>query len=178
MRDNHLMPHPVVLALFKNRDATAAAGPALHALGIQSIAISVVARTPDEEGVLARDLDATPGSEIEDSRAASLLGELSGTVIAAVALIMPGLGQVVTAGPLGAELGEISGHLAGGLVTVLERTGVEPAKARRWHTEVEQGATLLGVHVVTDAVDRVTETLQLAGADDLEVARWNGELPV
>jgi hypothetical protein len=172
------MAHPVVLALFMNRDAAGAAGPALHALGIPSTAISVVARTHDEEGLLARDLDATPGAEIEDSRSAARFGEIGGLMIAAVAVIMPGIGPVVAAGPLAAELGEITGHFGGGLVTVLERLGVEPSKARRWQTEVENGALLLGVHVVSDAVDRVSETLQLAGADDLEVARWAGELPV
>jgi hypothetical protein len=176
------MAHPVVLALFMNRDAASAAGPALHALGIPSTAISVVARTHKEEAVLAHALSATPGAEIEDSPTASRLGEIAGRAIALVAVILPGIGPIVAGGPLGAEFAEISGeisaHLPGGLVTVLERTGVEPSKARQWQTAIERGALLLGVHVVTDAVDRVSETLQLAGADDLEVARWAGELPV
>jgi hypothetical protein len=171
------MAHPLVLALFESRAAAMSAGKAVQALGVTSRAISVVARTHDEEGRLAEEMDATPGVELEDSVAAGRLGELSGVVLAAVALVMPGIGPIVAAGPLGAELSERIGHLAGGLPDILERAGVESAKARRWQTEVERGAVLLGVHVVEDAAERVAETLRLGAADDIEIARWNGELP-
>jgi hypothetical protein len=171
------MAHPLVLALFSSRDAAMAAGRAVQALGIAPRAISVVARTHDEEGVLARDIGATPGAEIEDSRTASLAAELGGVMIAAVALVMPGIGAVVAAGPLAAELGEIAGHLAGGVPEILRRAGVPGAQAERWEQQIERGAVLLGVHVVDDLAPRVEETLRLAGADDLATARWNSELP-
>lgn len=171
------MSHPLVFGLFGSRDAAIAAGAAVQSLGVPSRAISVVARTHQEEGVLADHIGGTPGVEIEDSRTASIIGEFSGIALAAAALVMPGLGPVVTAGPLSAELGEIAGHLAGSLAEILESTGIEAEQAQNWQTRVQNGAVLLGVHVVEDAASRVAETLRLAAADEVEVGKWAGELP-
>ena len=171
------MSHPLVFGLFGSRDAAVAAGAAVQALGVSSRAISVVARTHQEEGVLAHSIGGTPGVEIEDSRTASIIGEFSGIALAAAALVMPGLGSVVTAGPLSAELGEIAGHIAGSLAEILESTGIDAKSAHEWQTRVQNGAVLLGVHVVEDAAGRVAETLRLAGADDVKIGKWAGDLP-
>src|SRR5262245_7190045 len=141
---SRVMSHPLVFGLFGARDAAIAAGAAVQALGVPSRAISVVARTHQEEGVLPDSIGGTPGVEIEDSRPASIVGEFSGIALAAAALVMPGIGPVVTAGPLSAELGEIAGHIAGSLSEVLESTGIAADKAKDWQTRVQNGAVLLG----------------------------------
>jgi hypothetical protein len=171
------MAHPLVLALFGSPESAMAAGRAVQALGIAPRAISVVARNHQEEGALAERIGGTPGVELEDSAAGTRVGEFGGVVLAAAALVMPGIGPVVAAGPLAAELGEMVGHLTGSLAEILQRTGLDQAKAERWQKQVELGSVLLGVHVVEDASERVAETLRLGGADDLDVARWDGELP-
>src|SRR5688572_33504558 len=94
------VPHPLVLALFSNASMAAEAAAALHALGISREQISVVAHSRSDERILADQMDATPGVELEDSRPAARLGELSGHVLAAIALVMPGIGPIVAAGPL------------------------------------------------------------------------------
>ena len=71
---------------------------------------------PDAQA-LADGMDATAGVDLEDSRPAALLGELGGKVLATVALVLPGIGPIVAAGPLAAELGEIAGHVAGSLAS-------------------------------------------------------------
>jgi len=171
------MSHPLVLGLFGSREAAIAAGRAVQALGIAPRAISVVARTHEEEGRLAEDIGGTPGVEIEDSRAAARIGEFSGVVLAAAALGMPGIGPIVAAGPLAAELGDLLGHYAGGLAEILEQNGVDAAKAAHWQARIAQGGVLLGVHVLEDVAPKAAETLRLANADDVAVARWNGDLP-
>src|SRR5262245_38897361 len=109
------MSHPLVLALFDNPSAAASGARELRQLGIPAERVSIVARSHDEEGQLARAADASPGSEIEDSLPASRLGELSAHLLAAIALVMPGIGPIVADGPLAAGLGEAAGHVAGGL---------------------------------------------------------------
>jgi hypothetical protein len=91
--------------------------------------MSVVSRNHDEAGALARELDATPGVDIEDSRPAARLGELGAHVLAAIALVLPGIGPIVSAGPLSAGLGEAAGHAAGGVASVLKGAGVPEAEA-------------------------------------------------
>lgn len=167
------MNHPLVLGLFDRAADVGAAARALHADGIAREQISVIARNHDEEGVLARALEATPGAEVEDSRPAAVVGELSGLVLAAIAFVLPGVGPIVAAGPLSAGLGEAAGHVAGGLASALADAGVDRARADALENEVERGAILIGVHVHDDP-ERVRATLAASGGRDLHIVPWRG----
>ena len=167
------MPYPLVLAVFQSPASAAAAARALHAAGVPRDRISVVARSHDEEGALAEQMDASPGADIEDSRPAAILGELGGQVLAAIALVMPGIGPIVTAGPLSAGLGEAAGHVAGSVASVLEGAGLPEARAEALQREVESGAVLLGVHASDEDVDAIRGALRSAGAGAIDVAHWD-----
>lgn len=164
--------HPLVLGLYPSPAAAAAGARAAHALGVPRDRISVVSRSHDEEGALAEQMDATPGADLEDSRPAARLGELSGLVLAAIAIVMPGIGPIVAAGPLGAGLGEAAGHVAGGLASTLESSGVAADRADALEREVERGAVLLGVHADHRDVTAIREALASAGATTVETANW------
>ena len=166
------VPHPLVLGLFSTPSMAADAAGALHALGIPRESISVVAHTHDDAQKLADRMDAKAGVDLEDSRPAGFLGELGGRVLATVALVMPGIGPIVAAGPLAAELGEIAGHVAGGLGSVLASAGVPRERADALQREVARGAVLLGAHVAASDVDRVRDSLRAAGATGIETLTW------
>lgn len=167
------MSHPLVLALYPTSTGAAAGARALHATGITREQISVVARSHDEEGALAEQMDATPGADIEDSRVAARLGELSGQVLAAIAVVLPGIGPIVTAGPLSAGLGEAAGHVAGSMESVLTNAGVPRDRAAELQQAVEGGAVLLAVHSKPGEVAAIREALASAGATVLHVANWD-----
>ena len=167
------MSHPLVLALFNDATAAARAARELRGLGVPQEHVSVVARSHDEEGELARATGATPGSEIEDSRTASRLGELSAHLLAAVALVLPGIGPIVADGPLAAGLGEAAGHLAGGVARTLERTGLPHDQAEEWETRIERGAILIGAHVDRTAAPAVRARLTDSGAVKVAEAQWS-----
>lgn len=160
--------HPIVLALFDDASRAARAARALHAAGVPRERLSVVARNHDEEGALANAIDATPGAEVEDSRRAARLGELSAQVLAAIAYVLPGVGPIVAAGPLAAGLGEAAGHVAGGIASVLSSAGVPAERAAALQREVEGGAILLGVHVA-EPVETVRAALAAAGGREIQV---------
>jgi hypothetical protein len=168
------MPHPLVLALFREPASTAAAARALRDLGVDRAQLSVVCRTHSEEGHLADQVGATPGAEIEDSPAASWLGELGGQLVAAIALVLPGIGPIVSAGPLAADFGEAAGHMAGGVASVLHRAGIPELQAAEWQREVAHGAVLLGVHTTPAEAAAVTSVLQTQGATGIALAEWDG----
>jgi hypothetical protein len=117
-------------------------------------------------------MDATPGADIEDSRAAARLGELSGLVLAAIAVVLPGIGPIVTAGPLSAGLGEAAGHVAGSVASVLKNGGVPQARAEEFERAVKRGSVLIAVHTSASGIDAVQEALTSAGARSVEVANW------
>jgi hypothetical protein len=166
------MTHPLLLALFADREAAAAAARAVRDLGVGRGDLSIVARTHDDEGRLARAVDGTPGVEIEDSRLGSLIGALGGQILAAIALVMPGIGPIVTAGPLAADLGEAVGHATGGVGATLEKAGLPEAQAERWQARVEKGTVLLGVHARALDVLRLRQALERSGADEIAMATW------
>jgi len=166
------MAHPLVLGLFDNPAAAAAAARALRNLGLAQQQVSIVARSHDTEGQLAHAAGASPGSELEDSRPASRLGELSAHLIAAVALMLPGIGPIVADGPLAAGLGEAAGHVAGGLARMLERAGMESAQADAWESSVEAGAVLVGGHTDDAGVTAVAEALRANGAGKIAHGVW------
>jgi len=158
------MSHIVVLGLFGDPASAAAAARDLRTLGISRERVSIVARSHDEEGVLAKASDSSPGVEIDHSMAATRLGELSGHLLAAIAVVLPGIGPIVADGPLAAGLGEAAGHLAGGLSRTLEQAGLDRQEAHDWSSRIHQGAFLVGAHVTADQSAAVNATLQRSGA--------------
>lgn len=166
------MSHPLVLGSFPSAAAAAAAARQLHAIGVLREQISVVSRNHDESGALAEQMDATPGVDIEDSRPAARLGELGAQVLAAIALVLPGVGPIVSAGPLSAGLGEAAGHVAGGIASVLRNAGVPDEAAEAFERAVKEGAVLIGVHTTPESAGAVQDAIASAGASDIQVANW------
>lgn len=166
------MTHDLVLALFDSPAAAARAAAALHAQGVARDDLSVIARSHDEQVEAARTLDATPGVEMEDSMPAARLGELGAHILAAMAVVMPGVGPVVAGGPLAAELGEAAGHAAGSLADHLHGAGLSRPEAEVLEAAVEAGNWLLGVHVRTGDPAVVERALDTAGAKTVYRGRW------
>jgi hypothetical protein len=166
------MSHPVILALYSNAAAAAAGARAAHAAGVSREQLSVVARSHDEEGALAEQMDGTPGADIEDSRRAAVLGELSAFALAAMAIVMPGIGPIVAAGPLAAGLGEAAGHVAGSVASVMRDAGIPAADAEHVQRRIENGAVLLGIHSAAGSADQVRTALEATNPDWLRVADW------
>jgi len=144
----------------------------LHALGVTPARLSVVARSHEREGELAEWLGGTPGADIEDSRLAARVGEVSAHVVAAVATILPGVGPIVGAGPLSAEFGEAAGHAAGGLASVLSRAGLDDDDVAAWQEAVERGAVIIGAHLDGPSPDAVEAALRESGAGAVARATW------
>jgi hypothetical protein len=167
------MSHPLILGLFETTSTAARAARGLRTLGIPAERVSIVARSHDEEGNLARETGASPGSEIEDSRAAGRLGELSAHFFTAVAIALPGIGPIVADGPLAAGLGEVAGHVAGGIARALEGAGLENAEAERWESAIERGAVLVGAHAANESsAAAAKEILTESGASAVLEGVW------
>ena len=166
------MTHPLIIGLFATASGAATAARELRALGIPQERVSIVARTHDEEGSLASATGATPGSELEDSRPAGRLGELSAHLLAAVAVGLPGIGPSVADGPLAAGLGEAAGHVGGGIVRTLEAAGVPAVDAERFEQQIIEGAILVGAHVGATHVASAREVLTRSGATKVVEGVW------
>ena len=166
------MSHPVVLALFDDAAAAAVAARGLRSLGVPRERVSIVARSHDEEGIIARASGASPGSELEDSAMAARIGEIGAHLLSAIALVMPGIGPIVADGPLAASLAEAAGHAAGGIAHTLEEAGLDRDEAERWESKIRHGALIVGAHISADKVTEARQVLTDAGALRLARLEW------
>ncbi len=166
------MSHPVVLALFDDAATAASAARDLRALGVPRERVSIVARSHDEEGAVALAAGASPGSEIEDSVRASRLGELGAHLLAAIAIVMPGIGAIVADGPLAAGFGEAAGHAAGGIARTLEHAGLDRSDAQGFEARIHAGAFLVGAHVDLSSLGPARGVMERRGARQVAVGTW------
>ena len=172
------MSHPLLMALFSDLPSAAAFARGAHALGVEHADLSVVAQDHQHEERISSQIDASPGSEIEDSKTASRLGELSGYILAAIAIGLPGTGAVVAAGPLAAELGEAAGHVggqvAGDLKATLVKAGMSETDADHWRAQIESGrAILLGVHARGGRADEIEALMARNSMGPVVSAQWD-----
>jgi hypothetical protein len=167
------MSHPLVMALFPDRASAEAAAREVHRLGAPHQDLSIVAASHQLEGTIADDVDASPGSEIEDSRAAGRVGEIIGSILGVIAVGLPGTGAIVAAGPLAAELGEAAGHAAGHLSSILVKAGLSSAEAADWQRRIDAGAVLLGVHARAVAAAAVETVFVSHGVKRIIATEWD-----
>jgi hypothetical protein len=165
--------HPLVVGLFDTPDKAISAARDLRRMGVPHERVSIVARSHEEEGAIARASGASPGSELEDSLTAARIGELGAHLLSAVALVMPGIGPIVADGPLAAGLAEAAGHVAGGVARTLERAGLNRAEADLWELKVKRGALLVGAHVGADMVSGAHGVLTSNGAERVRAVEWS-----
>jgi hypothetical protein len=113
------------------------------------------------------------GAEDETTRDA-LFGGMAGLALGMVAVVIPGIGPLIAAGPLagtiaGAIGGATVGATAGGIIGMLKDHGVSEEEAEFYAEGVKRGGALVTVHGVSD--DRATEAkriLERHGAIDTE----------
>jgi hypothetical protein len=164
--------HPLVVGLFDSASKAITAARALREMGVPHERVSIVARSHDEEGAIARASGASPGSELEDSLTAARIGEIGAHLLSAVALVMPGIGPIVADGPLAAGLAEAAGHVAGGIARTLERVGLSRAEADAWESKIKRGGLLVGAHVTAEMIAETQRALTSSGAERVATVEW------
>jgi hypothetical protein len=110
--------------------------------------ISLVARTAGG--------DEMPGSETRrEATAGAMIGGAAGLVVGLVALLIPGIGPIIAAGPLATALAGVGvGVVAGGLMGVLTKAGVPQEHAFTYAEGLRQGRILVMVKTPAAETDR------------------------
>jgi len=97
------------------------------------------------------------------------LGGLVGLLVGLGALVIPGAGPLVAAGPMMASLAGLTvGGALGGLVSALVDLGLPEYEAKLYDGRLKDGAVLLSVHCLSiGQVDTAKDVLKANGAEDL-----------
>jgi len=153
-------------ALFANRSDAENAINALKARGFRGDQIGIAMRDRSEQGQLIEDTG-SKAAEGATTGAVSggLLGGVVGFLVGVGALLIPGVGPVISAGILSTALGTAGatavagagiGAAAGGIVGALVGLGIPEDEAKYFETGFRQGHVLVTVNAggrVSEAVD-------------------------
>lgn len=113
------------------------------------------------------DSDSMGGGSIADGIATGgVLGGIGGLALGAGALVMPGLGPLIAAGPIAGMLsGVAGGGVAGGLVD----WGIPEEEGRRYEEEIKQDNIIVAVSSSESNIDEAENILKNHGASEVKV---------
>lgn len=152
----------LVIGLFHNEDSAEDAIRELKEQGFNKD-ISMVARNDEEGdggGASFADQNLSEGSVT-----GGVLGGIAGLLVGAGALLIPGIGPIVAAGPLAASLtGIVSGGIVGGLVDY----GIPEERGEYYEEQVRQGSILVTLKSSAERIDSAASILRAHGAEDVE----------
>jgi len=146
---------------------------ALKDSGFSGSDISLVAH--DLEGKYGSSLGTTEKTDKKHTGAAAggsttgaVLGGLGGLLVGLGALVIPGIGPVIAAGPLaagvsalvGAGAGAVAGGVAGGLLGAMVSLGIPDDEAQYYAEGVRRGGALVSVTADDDRVAQAQRVLE------------------
>jgi hypothetical protein len=158
-----------IVGVFRSKESATDAINELKRNGYER-EISLVAR---DEKTKDYDSEADPGDRMtmEDQNlsdgvfAGGALGGIAGLLAGAGALLIPGVGPIIAAGPLAAFLtGVVGGGLVGGLVDF----GIPEERGRYFEERVKKGDILVTIKAQEDEVSEISSVLRENGAEDVE----------
>jgi hypothetical protein len=110
-----------------------------------------------------------PGGAAAGAGTGAIVGGALGCLVGIGALMIPGLGPFIAAGPIMTTLAGMGvGGAVGGIAGALIGMGIPEHEAKRYEVRVKEGGILLSVH--TDDLNwtkRAQEILQRTGAQDI-----------
>ncbi|MGI6649855.1 MAG: hypothetical protein ACOX5W_12625 [Bacillota bacterium] len=95
-----------------------------------------------------------------------IVGGLAGLAMGAGALLVPGFGPLIAAGPIA---GLISGAATGGIAGGLIDWGIPEQASREYENEVRQGKILVSVQASSPKADQAADVLKSYNADNVRI---------
>lgn len=144
-----------VVGLFRSREQAEEAIRELKARDFDDQDISLVARR-EGEGAGNEELSYENQNLADGTATGGAIGGLAGILAGAGALLIPGIGPIIAAGPLaGALTGIVTGGIAGGLIDY----GIPEEEGDRYEQEVEKGSILVAVETDDDELEEEIASL-------------------
>ena len=157
-----------VIGVFNSQDRAKEAIDDLRSQGFDEREISMIVRDQDAEAEEGGDRERYSMENQDLSEgviSGGALGGVAGILAGAGALLIPGVGPIVAAGPLAAFLtGVVGGGIVGGLVDY----GIPEERSRYFESRVKQGNILVTMKVEEDEAEEVASMLRRYGAEDVE----------
>lgn len=169
------MEHTIT-ALYDDFDTAYRVVDALITAGFDRDQISVIAN--DVDRVYTERYDVNERYDDTDDVSGgegAALGAVSGAIIGLGAMLIPGVGPVLAAGPLlsaiiGGGVGAVAGAVTGGITASLIDFGVDEDTAHRYAEGVRRGGALVVIHTANDHRDRAMDVMN--NYSPIDVDSW------
>jgi uncharacterized protein (TIGR02271 family) len=159
-----------IIAMYDEFDHAQDAVEDLVEAGFNRSDISIVARNTTEEGSTTGTMD-TDEDAVTAGEGAGF-GAVVGGLIGLGAMLIPGIGPVIAAGPLaallGAGVGAAAGAATGGITAALVKTGVSEEEAGYYAEGIRRGGALVTVNARDEQADRASEILDRHNPVDID----------
>jgi hypothetical protein len=161
-----------IAGFFHTREEGEAAEQALLSSGFTRDEVSFVAGDTSGHNIPALGPLETTGAESQAAGDA-VIGGMVGLAAGMVAVVMPGFGPLVAAGPLAGTLAGAIGGLglgaaAGGVIGLLRDHGISEEEAQFFAEGVKRGGSLVTVRTGEERMELARKTLERHGAIDTE----------
>jgi stress response protein YsnF len=159
-----------VVGLFDDFQSAQGASERLESAGVARDNISIIAG--NESGKYEQYVSGTGEVGKETGKRAATgaaIGGGLGLLAGLTALVIPGVGPIIAAGPIAAGLtGAGIGAAAGGLIGGLTSAGISETDANYYAEGVRRGGVLVMVRTTEEMADKAAEILDDAGAKDVD----------
>lgn len=166
-----------VVGIYPNYSSVENAVDILKEAGFRKTDISVL--FPEKTG--SKHFAQHKGTKAPEGAAAgagtgAIVGGALGWLVGIGALMIPGLGPFIAAGPIMTALAGMGvGGAVGGITGALIGMGISEHEAKRYEVRVKEGAILLSVHSDDSSwTKRAQEILQRTGAQDISSTSGSG----
>jgi hypothetical protein len=163
-----------VFGLFHDQDTLGRAVEALQTAGFPTTDVSVLMPRSQSDRLFAHEhhTKAPEGATTGAIAGGVVIGGLS-LLVGLGALVIPGLGPLIAAGPIVAALAGLgAGGAVGGIAGALIGMGIPEYEAKRYESFVEEGGILLSVHCDDEgAAHRARSILDGFGATGIDETR-------
>lgn len=154
-----------VISTFGDRSSAERAVSALRDRGFDKD-ISIVAKDDRNERNNRNRDNSDNNSIMTGVSSGGAVGGLLGLAAGAGALVIPGIGPLLAAGPIaGALTGAATGGIAGGLIDF----GIPSDRGRYYEDRIKQGNALVTVNCDDSKAEEASELLRQNGGSDVEI---------
>jgi uncharacterized membrane protein len=157
-----------VVAYYDSRDDAEQSVRALREKGFGDNEISILAREEDQgtKTKQSEELSYEDQNLTDGTLTGGALGGLAGLAMGAGALLIPGIGPIIAAGPLAGVLtGALTGGVAGGLIDY----GIPEESSEKYEKHLEEGKILAVIKTDEDKAREAMKIMDHTGGRDIEI---------
>lgn len=153
-----------VIAYYNSRNEAERSVRQLREKGFDDNEISILAK--DDQGDSEGEMSFQNQNLTDGTMTGGAIGGLAGLAMGAGALLIPGFGPIIAAGPLAGVLtGALTGGVAGGLIDY----GIPEESSRRYEQHLESGKVLALIKTDSERAMEAMKIMDRSGGQDIEM---------